>query len=322
MTPKNHWQDKNILITGGSGLLGSEMVAQLIKKKANLTVIIRDQVAKSRFFSEGLYQKVNLVSGDITDFSLVERVIGENEIEVIFHLAAQAIVTIANLSPLSTFNSNIAGTWNVLEAARLHRERLQAVVVASSDKAYGPSDILPYNETLPLNGRYPYDVSKSCADLLAQSYFHTYQLPVIITRCGNLFGPGDLNFSRIIPGTIFSILKKERPFIRSDGKFVRNYFYIKDAVNGYLTIAEKIDKAAGQAFNLSTEETYSVLGITNLIIKLMNSRLKPLIKNEAKSEIKKQFLDIKKAKKILGWRPKYTTRAALKETIAWYRKNI
>jgi len=322
MAPRNFWKNKNVLITGGSGLLGSEMVAQLLKKKAAITVIVRDRVARSRFYSEGLYKKVNIAYGDVTNFAFVEMVIGESEIETVFHLAAQAIVGIANLSPLSTFNSNIKGTWNVLEAARLHMGCVRSVVLASSDKAYGSSKILPYNEEVPLQGRYPYDVSKSCADLLAQAYWHTYKLPVGITRCGNFFGPGDLNFSRIIPGTILSVLKKEPPIIRSDGKFVRNYFYIKDAVSGYLTIAENIDKSAGEAFNLGSEERYSVLEITNLIIKLMKSRLRPVIKNEVKSEIKKQFLDIQKAKSVLGWKPKYTTRRALKETIEWYRKHV
>lgn len=322
MSKKNVWKDRRVLVTGGSGLLGAELVSQLVDLDAHVVVVLRDRVNKSRFFSEGLDKKVDIAYGDIVDFSFVERVVVEYEVDTIFHLAAQTIVGIANRGPLSTFESNIKGTWNVMEAARQHQEKIKAVVVASSDKAYGKTDVLPYDEDIPLRGRHPYDVSKSCTDLVARSYWYTYELPVSVTRCGNLFGPGDLNFSRIIPGTIQSLLNGERPIVRSDGKFIRNYFYIKDAAKGYLTIAENMDKAAGEAFNLGTEERFSVLEIIDIMAKVMDSDLEPVVKNEASNEIVEQYLDISKANKMLDWEPTYTTEEAIRETVEWYRKNI
>lgn len=319
---KSFWKNKKVLITGGTGLLGSEMSDELVQMGADVTLIVRDRVSRSRVYLEKIYKKVSMAYGDVTDLAFVERIIGENEIDTVFHLAAQTIVRIANASPISTFESNIKGTWNVLEASRFHLKSVKRIVVASSDKAYGISDVLPYDETTRLVGRYPYDVSKSCTDLIAQSYWHTYKIPVSITRCGNLFGPGDLNFSRIIPGTILSVLKNETPVIRSDGKFVRNYFYIKDAVSGYLTIAENIEKSQGEAFNLGTNERYSVLEITDLILKIMKSKSKPVIKNEATHEIVEQFLNIKKVGSLLKWKASYSTEKALKETIEWYKKYV
>ncbi len=319
---KSFWKNKKVLITGGTGLLGSEMTDELVQMGADVTLIVRDRVSRSRIYLEKIYKRVSIAYGDITDLAFVERVVGENEIDSVFHLAAQTIVRIANASPISTFESNIKGTWNVLEASRIHPKSVKRIVIASSDKAYGISDVLPYDETTRLVGRYPYDVSKSCTDLIAQSYWHTYKIPVSITRCGNLFGPGDLNFSRIIPGTIFSVLKNEIPVIRSDGKFVRNYFYIKDAVSGYLTIAENIERAQGEAFNLGTNERYSVLEITNMILKIMKSKLKPIIKNEATNEIVEQFLSIKKASSLLKWKASYSAERALRETIEWYKKYV
>ena len=316
------WKDRPVLVTGGTGLLGSELVSQLVDNGAYVIVAVRDDVSKSRFFKEGLQNKVTVLHGDVTDFAFVERVIGEYEIDTVFHLAAQTIVRIANASPLSTFESNMRGTWNVLEASRLHAKKIRSVVVASSDKAYGESKVLPYDEETPLKGKYPYDVSKTCTDLIAQSYWHTYKMPVNITRCGNLFGPGDLNFSRIIPGTILSVMRNEAPIIRSDGKFIRNYFFTRDAAAGYLTISENVDKFAGEAFNLGTEERYSVIDITNMILKIMGSGLVPVIKNEATNEIYEQYLSIKKAREKLEWTAKYTTEEALRETINWYTKYV
>lgn len=319
---KDIWNNRKVLVTGGAGLLGSELVSELVERGSILTLIVRDRVTTSRIFTEGFDEKVNLVYGDIVDFSLVERSIGEYEVDTIFHLAAQTIVGIANTSPLSTFESNIKGTWNVLEAARLHKNDLEAIIVASSDKAYGDVAALPYTEDTPLMGRYPYDASKACTDILAQTYWKTYGLPVSITRCGNLFGPGDFSFSRLIPSIVLSLLNNERPVLRSDGKFSRNFFYTKDAVDGYLTVAENIEKAKGEAFNLGTEERYTVLEITQLIIDIMGKDLKPLIKNQAKNEIRDQYLSISKAKEVLGWAPKYKIKNALEEVVDWYRKNV
>ncbi len=317
----NFWKDRNVLITGGTGLLGSELTSQLVDLGTNLTLIVRDRAFRSPVFNAGLFDKVNSVFGDVTDFALVLRVLNEYEIDTVFHLAAQTIVGIANLSPLSTFDSNIRGTWNVLEAARLSH-KIRSVVVASSDKAYGDHEVLPYDEKAPLKGNHPYDVSKSCTDLLAQTYWHTYKLPVSITRCGNLFGGGDLNFSRIIPGTIRSLLRNEPPILRSNGQFIRNYFYIKDAVNGYLCISEQMEKSSGEAFNLATEDRFTVLEMTNLIIRLMNSTLQPLIKNETKNEIPDQYLGVSKVKEVLGWKSRYSIEEALTETIEWYRQYL
>jgi CDP-glucose 4,6-dehydratase len=322
MQNKNFWKNVNVLITGASGLLGSEIVTQLLDKGANIITIVRDTVPKSRFFLENLNSKVTITRGDVEDYTFVERVIAEYEINTVFHLAAQPIVKIANLSPLGTFNANIKGTWNVLEASKNHMNTVKSVVVASSDKAYGTSPALPYDETAPLHGQHPYDVSKSCVDLLSQSYWFTYRLPVNITRCGNFYGPGDLNFNRIIPGTILSVMNKERPVIRSDGSYIRNYFYIKDAADGYITISENRDKVLGEAFNLGSEDRYSVLEITNLVLKVMGSKLDPIVKNEVSNEIKEQYLSIKKVKDTLNWKPKYDTEKALKETIDWYKEYV
>lgn len=302
-------------------MLGSELTSQLVDLGANNILIVRDRAFRSPVFKAGLLDKVNSVFGDVTDFALVLRALNEYEIDTVFHLAAQTIVGIANLSPLSTFDSNIRGTWNVLEAARLSH-RIRSVVVASSDKAYGDHEVLPYDEKAPLKGLHPYDVSKSCTDLLAQTYYQTYKLPVSITRCGNLFGPGDLNFSRIIPGTIRSLLRNEPPVLRSNGRFIRNYFYIKDAASGYLCISEQMEKSAGEAFNLATEDRFTVLEMTNIISRLMNSTLQPVIKDETVNEITDQYLGVEKVRKVLGWKPRYSIEEALTETIEWYRQNI
>lgn len=316
----NFWSGRSVLITGATGMLGSEVTNQLLSSGANVTVIVRDRVHNSRLYLEGLHKKINIAFGDITDLEFVERVIGEYEVETVFHLAAQTQVKVGNASPISTFNSNIRGTWNVLEAVRLHRQRIRSLVVASSDKAYGDQKILPYNEETPLQGRHPYDVSKSCADLISQSYWHSFGLPISVTRCGNLFGPGDLNFNRIIPGTILSLMKNQAPIIRSDGSYIRNYFYIKDAATAYLSISENADKTSEQAFNVGSEERFSVLDLVKIIIEIVGTNIEPIIKNEASNEIKEQYLSIDKVKSVLGWRPKYSIREALKETFDWYKK--
>lgn len=314
------WNDRNVFVTGATGLLGSWLCEELIKQKANVIALVRDFVPKSRFFTEGLINHITQVKGDLRDFEVVERALNEYEIDTIFHFGAQTIVGTANRSPLSTFESNIKGTWTILEAARVSK-LVKRIIVASSDKAYGIHENLPYTEEHPLQGRYPYDVSKSCVDLIAQSYYHTYGLPVGITRCGNIYGGGDLNFNRIIPGTIKSILFNQQPIIRSDGTYIRDYFYVKDAALANLILAEKFKEAIyGHSFNFSIKNKLTVLEIVNLIIKLMNSNLNPIILNEAKSEIKHQYLSSEKAKKILDWEPKYTLEQSLLETINWYKE--
>lgn len=319
---KAYWKNKNVFITGCTGLLGSWLVKDLVEKGANVTGLIRDWVPKSNLILQDLINKINTVRGDINNYFLMERVLNEYEIDTVFHLAAQTIVNIANRNPISSFETNIKGTWNILEACR-RNPTVERVIVASSDKAYGEHEILPYTEDAPLKGSHPYDVSKSCADLLAFTYHNTYGLPVCITRCGNFYGGGDLNYNRIVPGTIRSILLGKSPIIRSDGTFIRDYIYIRDAVNAYLFLAEKMDELDihGEAFNFSNEIQLTVLELTNDILRIMDrTDLKPIILNEAKGEIKHQYLSAAKAKNILGWNPTYMVEEGLKETIDWYKE--
>lgn len=321
-TLNNYWQNKNVFVTGCTGLLGSWLTKALVDRGANVVGLVRDNVSRANFFRLKLNKYINAVRGEVENYFLLERIINEYEIDTVFHLAAQTIVTIANRNPISTFKTNIEGTWNLLEACR-RSLTIKRIIVASSDKAYGEHEILPYTESAPLKGSHPYDVSKSCADLIAFTYYHTYKLPVCITRCGNFYGGGDLNFNRIVPGTIRSVFFNERPVIRSDGKFIRDYVYILDAVEAYLFLAEKMDELSihGKAFNFSNEIQLTVLELTNLILKLMGREdLRPIILNETKGEIKHQYLSAEKARKVLGWKPKYSIEEGLKETIQWYRE--
>jgi CDP-glucose 4,6-dehydratase len=320
MAEKNYWFDRNVFVTGASGIIGSWLTKDLVENGANVTVLLRDFVPKSNLVLHGTIDKVNVVNGELENYHLLIRILNEYEIDTCFHLGAQAIVGTANRNPLSTFESNIKGSWVLFEAAR-NSNLLNCLVVASSDKAYGDNEKLPYTEDFPLQGRHPYAVSKSCTELLANTYFTTYGLPVCITRCGNIFGGGDLNFSRIVPGTIRSILFNEQPIIRSDGTLKRDYFYVIDAVHAYKTAAASIERRdiKGQAFNFSNEQPLDVLEIVEKITRLMKSSLKPKILNEAKHEIKDQYLDCTKARKLLGWKPKYSIEQGLKETIDWYK---
>lgn len=314
------WKDRNVLVTGCTGLLGSWLTKSLAEKEANVVGLIRDLVPRSNLNWSGLNNKIISVRGEIEDYFLLERTINEYEVDTVFHLAAQTIVTIANRNPISTFKANIEGTWNILEACR-RSPLVKRIIVASSDKAYGDQEKLPYDEKTPLEGRHPYDVSKSCADLICRSYFGTYGLPVCTTRCGNFYGGGDLNFNRIVPGTIRSILDNERPVVRSDGKFLRDYFYIKDGVQSYMLLAEKMEdkRIHGEAFNFSTERPMTVLEIVDMIRMAMYSDLVPLILNQANNEIRDQYLSAKKAKNLLNWSPSYTLEDGIKETVDWYR---
>ncbi len=315
------WRNRNVFITGCTGLLGSWMTESLYRKGANVVGLIRDLVPQSNLNKLGCWEKINVVRGEVEDYPLLERALNEYEIDTVFHLAAQTIVSIANRAPLATFEANIKGTWNLLEACR-RVSTVERVVVASSDKAYGSHDELPYTEEAPLQGRHPYDVSKSCADLLARAYYETYDLPVSVTRCGNLYGGGDLNWNRIIPGTIRSVHNRETPIIRSDGKFIRDYFFVKDAVAGYLLQAKKTAEAGvkGEAFNFSDERQINVLELVTLILKLMGEEtIKPRILDQVKGEIRHQYLSSEKARNVLGWKPLYTLEEGLEETIDWYR---
>lgn len=316
-----YWNNRNVFVTGATGLLGPWLIQDLVNQGANVFALVRDRIPDSRFFSPDISKDVNIVYGDLDDLPLLQRVLNEFDIEAVFHLGAQAIVGIANRSPISTFKSNIEGTWNLLEACRLS-PWVKKIVVASSDKAYGPQEKLPYTEQTPLQGKYPYDVSKSCTDLIAQSYFHTYKVPVCVTRCGNFFGGGDLHFNRIIPGTIKSILEGQHPVIRSNGLFIRDYIYVKDVADAYLTLAEKMDdpKIVGECFNFSTDKPYNVIEIVDEIIEMMNAgNLQPIIQNNASHEIPEQHLNSHKSEKLLGWKAKYGVKLGLDETINWYK---
>ncbi|APB81235.1 sugar dehydratase [Bacillus amyloliquefaciens] len=314
------WKNKNVLVTGCTGLLGSCLVKELIDQGANVTGLVRDTVPKSNLYQGEQVKQMNIVHGALEDLDVIERALGEYEIDTVFHLAAQAIVGVANRNPISTFEANILGTWNILEACRRH-PLIKRVIVASSDKAYGDQPTLPYDENMPLQGKHPYDVSKSCADLLSHTYFNTYGLPVCITRCGNLYGGGDLNFNRIIPQTIQLVLNGEAPEIRSDGTFIRDYFYIEDAVEAYLLLAEKMEELnlAGEAFNFSNEIQLTVLELVEKILKAMDSDLKPKVLNQGSHEIKHQYLSAEKARKLLNWTPAHTIDEGLEKTIEWYK---
>ncbi|QGJ69062.1 Nucleoside-diphosphate-sugar epimerase [Planctomycetales bacterium 10988] len=315
------WQDRRVFITGCTGLVGSWTVRALLEKGAHVVGLIRDQVAGSELQRSGLIDKIDVVRGEINDYALLERSMAEYEVQTVLHLAAQTIVGIANRSPLSTFEANIKGTWCLLEAARRCGYNPQ-VVVASSDKAYGDQPVLPYTEDAPLHGLHPYDVSKSCTDLLSLTYANTYQLPVCVTRCGNFYGGGDLNWNRIIPGTIRSVLRGQAPIIRSDGTNIRDYFYVKDGAAAYLHLAEVMDKkpeVCGHAFNFSTELQLSVLEIVSKLANHMDASIKPVVLGEANHEIKHQYLSAEKARTMLDWKPSYELDEALNETIAWYQ---
>ncbi|QCT28994.1 GDP-mannose 4,6-dehydratase [Bacillus velezensis] len=314
------WKNKNVFVTGCTGLLGSCLVKELIDQGANVMGLVRDTVPKSNLYQGEQVKQMNIVQGALEDLDVIERALGEYEIDTVFHLAAQAIVGVANRNPISTFEANILGTWNILEACRRH-PLIKRVIVASSDKAYGDQPTLPYDENMPLQGKHPYDVSKSCADLLSHTYFNTYGLPVCITRCGNLYGGGDLNFNRIIPQTIQLVLNGEAPEIRSDGTFIRDYFYIEDAVEAYLLLAEKMEELnlAGEAFNFSNEIQLTVLELVEKILKAMDSDLKPKVLNQGSHEIKHQYLSAEKARKLLNWTPAHTIDEGLEKTIEWYK---
>ncbi|MFQ5599025.1 MAG: GDP-mannose 4,6-dehydratase [Candidatus Krumholzibacteriia bacterium] len=315
------WDDRNVFVTGCTGILGSWLAAELVQRGANVVALVRDRVPDSLLVNSEEWKAISCVHGEVEDYDVVERALNEYEIETVFHLAAQTIVGIANRGPLSTFESNIKGTWVLLEAVR-RTTSVRRVVIASSDKAYGEHEQLPYDETFPLRGRHPYDVSKSCADLIAQSYNTTYGLPVSITRCGNLYGGGDLNWNRIIPGTIKSLLHGEPPIIRSDGTFVRDYFFVKDAVYAYMGLAEAMEdeRLWGEAFNFSNEIQVNVLELVRILRELMNCmHLEPRILDETRAEIPHQYLSAEKARRILGWKRRYELRQGLQETIEWYR---
>jgi CDP-glucose 4,6-dehydratase len=316
------WRDRPTLVTGATGLVGGWLVRRLEDHGADIVCLIRDSVPQCDLVRSGAAGRVKVVRGDVRDQALLERVLGEFEVDTVIHLAAQAIVGIANRNPVSTFETNIAGTWALLEACR-RSPRVKQVVLASSDKAYGDQEKLPYDEDTPLQGRHPYDVSKSCADLIAKTYAVTYGSPVAVTRCGNFYGGGDLNWNRIVPGTVRSVLRGERPLVRSDGEFTRDYFYVEDGAAAYMLLAERLagDPALrGEAFNFSNESQITVVELVRKLLTLMKSGLEPDVRNEASHEIRHQYLSAAKARRRLGWAPLFTLDEGLTRTIQWYRQ--
>lgn len=319
----DYWRGRRVLVTGATGVIGAWLVKELLLQGAYVVALVLDDDPQSELYRNGAVRQVTVVNGALEDFWRLERVINLHEIDSVFHLGAQTIVGVAHRFPLTTFEANIRGTYNLLEVCRLHRGLVQRVVIASSDKAYGPQPHLPYVEEMGLNGRHPYEVSKSCADLITQSYHHTYGLSVAIARCGNVYGGGDLNWSRLVPGTIRSFIREERPILRSDGTYVRDYIYVQDIARAYMRLGECLDdeQVHGEAFNFSTEKPMTVLELVRVIQQLMGcAHIEPDIRNCAEGEIQHQHLSAQKAKKVLGWEPAYDLGAGLSETIAWYRE--
>jgi CDP-glucose 4,6-dehydratase len=316
------WQARHVFVTGATGMIGSWLVKDLLARSAHVVVLVLDADPQSELLRSGDLQRLTVVNGSLQDFSVLERAINIHEIGMVFHLAAQTVVDAAYRSPLQTFETNIRGTYNLLEACRVHSGSVKQVVIASSDKAYGEQPSLPYTEDMPLSGRHPYDVSKSCADALARAYHVTYELPVAIARCGNVYGGGDLNWSRIVPGTIRSLMRGERPELRSDGTYIRDYTYVKDITRGYIHLAECMDddRVRGQAFNFGCGTQMTVFEMVANIQRLMGlEKMMPLVRDQAKGEIRRQYLSTEKARSVLGWKPHYGLDAGLKETIEWYR---
>jgi CDP-glucose 4,6-dehydratase len=315
------WERRNVLVTGATGLLGPWLVEELLARGARVTCLVRDWVPESRFVNEGLRERVQIVRGELEDLATAVRALNEYEIDSVFHLGAQAIVGTAARSPLSTFESNIRGTWILLEACRLCPSLVERVIVASSDKAYGIHEQLPYTEEARLEGCFPYDVSKSCADLISFSYQKTYGTPLAVTRCGNLYGGGDLNWNRLVPGTIVSALRGEAPLIRSDGTYLREYFYVRDAALAYLALAERLPEAGfvGEAFNFASDQPLSVLALVQEILRATGrTDLEPVVLSEASAEIPEQSLDCSKAKEKLGWGSTWSLEDGLRDTVDWY----
>lgn len=316
------WSARRTLVTGATGLVGGWLVKELVDEGAEVVCLVRDWVPRSNFVLSRLADHVMIVRGDVRDREVMERALGEYEVDTVLHLAAQAIVPIGNRNPLSTFETNIKGTWTVLEACR-RSPLVKQIVIASSDKAYGLHDELPYLETAALRGRYPYDVSKACADLIATSFAATYKLPVVITRCGNFYGGGDLNWNRLVPGTIRAVLHGERPVVRSDGNSIREFIYVENAVSAYMACAEGMSanrQIAGEAFNFGHQRPWTVSQIVREILAIAGrSDLEPDIRAEATNEIQSQYLDPTKAMTVLGWQPRVSLQEGLRRTVAWYR---
>lgn len=319
------WKNRTAFVTGATGFVGAHVVRHLVEKGAQVVCLQRDAIRANSLDILGLREKVTVINGNLEDYPLMERILNEYEIDAVFHLAAQALVGAANRSPLSTFETNIRGTYLLLEACR-RSETVKRIAVASSDKAYGSHESLPYQEDFPLQGRFPYDVSKTCTDLIAQSFAHSYALPVTVTRSANIYGAGDINLSRIIPGTIISILKDENPIIRSDGTPIREFIHVDDVAAGYLLLTENIEQAKGEAFNFGTNEPVQMLDLVNKLLKITgkNETLSPhiLLKEKIAREIDAQYLSADKITEKFGWKAVVGLNEGLRQTVEWYQGNL
>ncbi len=317
---QSFWRDKRVLITGFEGFLGSRLTQTLLATPARLVGLDIETFRRRTVLTAADYKKFTLYNGSVADFSLMLKILRKHKIDVVFHLAAEAIVGKSLENPRRVFTTNITGTWELLEACR-QVDGVEAIVVASSDKAYGSHKKLPYAEGAPLVADHPYDVSKSCADLIAYTYFHTFDLPVAVTRCGNIYGPGDFNMSRLVPDALRCIFSGKTLNIRSDGKFVRDYVYVDDIVSGYLMLAEQLKRKnlAGEAFNFSDETPLTVLALLKKMSAVLGRKGEYKILNTARYEIKRQYLAAGKARRVLGWQPRYSLEAGLKATAAWYK---
>jgi CDP-glucose 4,6-dehydratase len=320
---RSFWERRPVAVTGATGFLGSHLTAQLVELGAAVVALVRDEVPTTAI-SEAWRGRVSVVRGAVEDQAVVERMLGDYDVRTVLHLAAQSQVGVANRNAVGTYEANVAGTWSLLEAVR-RSSTVTEVVTASSDKAYGAQPALPYDEAMPLLAVNPYDVSKACADLIATSFHRTFGVPVCVTRCGNFFGPGDVNWERLVPGTIRSLVRGERPVLRSDGTMVRDYLYVVDGALAYLRLAENMAEdptVIGEAFNFSTETPMTVLELVAALQKAAGTDLEPDIRATASHEIDSQYLSAAKARKILGWEPTKSVDDALADTVAWYRAEL
>lgn len=324
MNANSSWRGERVLVTGATGLIGSWLCRRLNEVGAEVVALVQDNDALTELSRSGTLGACRIVNGELEDYGAIERAIHREETATVFHLGAQTLVGAARRAPHATFEANIRGTYNLLEAIRRSAGVVRRAVIASSDKAYGTQATLPYTEDTPLQGLDPYSASKSCTDLITQSYASTYGLPINIARCGNVYGGGDLNWSRIVPGTIRSLLHREAPILRSDGTYIRDYIFVDDVVDGYLAIADGIDRGVcGEAFNISTEEALTVLNLVTTIRSMMDCDDIPFdIQATASHEIHDQHLSAAKARAVLGWEPRFGLQRGLAETIAWYREYL
>jgi len=319
MRPPTVWSSRSVLVTGATGMVGSALTARLVSEGAHVVALVPDVDPQSEIYRSGIFKQISVVNGRLEDVGTIERAVAGHEVDTIFHLGAQTIVTTAHRSPRATFESNVQGTWNVLDVARLNQDLVQRVIVASSDKAYGESVELPYTESMRLQGTYPYEVSKSMTDLVTRSYALTYGVPAVIARCGNIYGPGDLNWSRIVPGTFRSILSGEQPVLRSDGTFLRDYLHVDDVVTAYLCLSEASQSHRGRGFNFSDESPLTVMDIYRACCEAAGQPgLQPKILGKAVGEIKDQYLDASLARAELGWSARVSLANGLASTYAWY----